>query len=176
MQNLLEELHAVLASTPLHWKRLTDSLSAELLTRPPAAGQWSALDCLRHLYDTEVYVFPPRVEAFLAGRDFDAFDPDTQGTPPDRFPTPAALADAFAQRRAEGLNILGRVTPVDLTRTARHSELGRVSLSEMLHEWAGHDLMHTVQGERALMQPFIAECGPWRIYFTDHIAEPAQQA
>ena len=23
-----------------------------------------------------------------------------------------------------------------------------VTLGEMLHEWAGHDLMHTVQGER----------------------------
>jgi hypothetical protein len=30
----------------------------------------------------------------------------------------------------------------------------------MIHEWAAHDLMHTIQGERALMQPFIADCGP----------------
>jgi hypothetical protein len=33
---------------------------------------------------------------------------------------------------------------------------------------AGHDLMHTVQAERALMQPFIAGCGPWQPYCADH--------
>jgi hypothetical protein len=45
-----------------------------------------------------------------------------------------------------------------------------VTLSEMLHEWAGHDLMHTVQGERAILQPFIEGCGPWKPYFADHAA------
>ena len=35
----------------------------------------------------------------------------------------------------------------------------------MIHQWAGHDLMHTVQGERALLQPFIEGCGPWKRYF-----------
>jgi len=30
--------------------------------------------------------------------------------------------------------------------------------------------MHTVQAERALMQPFIEGCGPWRPYFRDHAA------
>ena len=38
---------------------------------------------------------------------------------------------------------------------ARHQELGPVTLEQLLHEWAAHDLMHTVQAERALMQPFI---------------------
>jgi hypothetical protein len=28
--------------------------------------------------------------------------------------------------------------------------------------------MHTVQAERALMQPFIQACGPWQSYFIDH--------
>jgi len=30
---------------------------------------------------------------------------------------------------------------------------------------SAHDLMHTVQAERAMMQPFIAGSGPWRPYF-----------
>jgi hypothetical protein len=35
---------------------------------------------------------------------------------------------------------------------------------------AAHDLNHTVQAERALMQPFIAGSGPWRTagVFADH--------
>src|SRR5260221_14319361 len=38
----------------------------------------------------------------------------------------------------------------------------------LVHEWAAHDLMHTVQAERALMQPFVVGSGPWRSYFADH--------
>jgi hypothetical protein len=29
--------------------------------------------------------------------------------------------------------------------------------------------MHTVQAERAMMQPFIRGCGPWLKYFVDHL-------
>jgi hypothetical protein len=45
-------------------------------------------------------------------------------------------------------------------------------MGELIHEWAGHDLMHTVQGERAILQPFIEGCGPWMPYFADHAAAP----
>ena len=72
--------------------------------------------------------------------------------------------------RAENLKLIDTITPADLDKTARHAELGTVSLGNLLHEWGGHDLMHLVQAERALMQPFIAGCGAWQSYFTDHVA------
>jgi len=71
--------------------------------------------------------------------------------------------------------LLSKVGPGDLSRTARHQELGMVTLGEMIHEWAGHDLMHTVQGERAILQPFIEGSGPWKRYFSDHIVQPSKQ-
>jgi hypothetical protein len=37
----------------------------------------------------------------------------------------------------------------------------------MLHEWAAHDLMHTVQAERADATVHRGG-GPWRKYFADH--------
>lgn len=165
--DLLLGVRAVLSTTPVRWVSLTDTLPLDLLSRPPAANEWSALDCLRHLFDTERKVFPVRVQACLAGQDFVAFNPDTEGTK-DVTWTPAQLAADFAQLRAESLTALEQVTTVDLARTVRHSELGPVTLGELLHEWAGHDLMHTVQAERAVMQPFILGCGPWRPYFQDH--------
>ena len=172
MHNLLILAPAVLGTTPPRWQTLTTSLPFELLARPPAPGEWSALDCLRHLLDAERYVFPVRVEAFLAGRDFEAFDPDVQGSPPNAQATPTDLAAEFARLRAESLTQIARLAPSDLLRTARHSELGIVTLSDMLHEWAAHDLMHTVQAERALMQPFIVDSGAWRVYFSDHDVTP----
>jgi len=41
----------------------------------------------------------------------------------------------------------------------------------MLNQWAAHDTMHLVQAERAVMQAFIPESGPWRHYFVDHDVE-----
>jgi hypothetical protein len=41
-----------------------------------------------------------------------------------------------------------------------------------LHEWVAHDLMHLVQAERALLQPFIQGSGPWRPFFADYEAAP----
>jgi hypothetical protein len=113
-------------------------------------------------------VFPVRVQCFLEGRDFEAFDPDAQGTASNPSQSPADIATRFAQCRTASLELLKEVRPKDFSRTARHAVLGLVTLAEMFHEWAGHDLMHTVQAERALMQPFIDGCGPWRFYFADH--------
>jgi DinB superfamily len=172
MENVLQDTPAVLATTPARWLSLTESLTEELLTRPPAPGQWSARECLSHLLDTERDIFPARVRAFLAGQDFAAFNPDEEGTRDESRPT-RELAEEFATRRRESLALLRDLAPGDLTRTARHSELGQVTLGELLHEWGAHDLNHTVQGERALMQPFIAGSGPWRTagYFADHDVE-----
>ena len=43
-------------------------------------NEWSAMDCLCHLLDTERWIFPKRVQALLAGENFVGFDPDKQGT------------------------------------------------------------------------------------------------
>lgn len=171
MENVLIWASAVLETTSTRWSKLTAELPPELLNRPPAAGEWSALDCLQHLVDAERWVFPVRVEAILAGQDFPAFDPDSQGTKPDVTQSPVVLAEEFARLRTDGLTVFNKVTPADLNRRAKHQELGLVTLSELLHEWAGHDLMHTVQAERALMQPFIQGCGPWQSYFSDHLVQ-----
>jgi hypothetical protein len=79
------------------------------------------------------------------------------------------LAETFAALRAKSLELLEGLSPADLERTARHARLGPVTLSQLLHEWAAHDLVHTKQAESALMQPFIQGCGPWQRYFTEHV-------
>lgn len=167
---LLTQASAVLSTTAERWQRLTAAVPRDLLTRAPAPGEWPAVECLQHLLDTERYVFPARVRAFLAGQDIPAFDPDTQ-THDAAEPEPAVLAAEFAHLRSESLALLAALTPRDMVRVAHHSELGQVTLGQMLHEWAAHDFNHTVQAERALMQPFISGCGPWRDNFADHDRE-----
>lgn len=166
---ILDWVTSVLKTTPPRWTGLAQALPEELARRPPLPGEWSALECLQHLVDTE-RVFQYRVEAFLAGRDFVAFNPDEEGSRPGE-KTLAGLAGELDRLRESSLASLAALQPGDLDRRVRHQELGIVSLDEMLHEWAAHDLMHTVQAERALMQPFIRCSGPWQPYFAAHVAE-----
>jgi uncharacterized damage-inducible protein DinB len=167
LNTLLEDVQAVLSATPERWQRMVSTLPIDLLTRPPVAGEWSALNCLQHLVDAERQVFPVRCQAFLTGRDFVDFDPNQQHGDADA-QTPGQLVAAFARQREESLVLLKQLKDEDLGRTAQHPQLGTVTLAELLHTWAAHDLMHTVQAERALMQPFMLGCGPWRPFFRDH--------
>ena len=163
----------VLETTPHRWIQLAEKLTPELFQWKPASTEWSAYDCLRHIVDTERSVFPARIGYLLRGEDFPAFNPDEKGNKPREYLTPTELAAEFAKLRAGSLELLSKVAEGDLKRTARHRELGMVTLGEMLHHWAGHDLMHTVQGERAILQPFIDGCGPWKVYFSDHAVTPS---
>jgi hypothetical protein len=81
------------------------------------------------------------------------------------------MSAQFTHMRQDNLASLAAVTSDDLKQRVRHAELGLVTLDEMVHEWAAHDLNHTVQAERAVMQPFILGSGPWQIYFQDHLVK-----
>jgi uncharacterized damage-inducible protein DinB len=165
MEKILSDIQSILISTPERWLRLAQALSDDMLQRQPLEGEWSAHECLAHIVDTEE-VFNFRIQCFQEGKDFPGFNPDAEGT--KEAPTIKDLAVRFGYVRQESLKKLESLTVKDLDRTARHAELGLVTLRQMLNEWAAHDLMHTVQAERALMQPFIDESGPWQRYFLDH--------
>jgi hypothetical protein len=174
MDQVIGRVREVLTTTPDRWRVLAACVDAGMMARRPAPEEWSATECLQHLLDTETQAFVVRTESFLAGRDLTAFDPDAAGSRPEPTADPAVLAKRFAEARSRSLAVFDRVAPADLVRTARHSELGVVTLREMLNEWAAHDLMHTVQAERALMQPFIVDTGKWRGFFVDHDVEAAR--
>ena len=168
--DFLVELKAVLQTTPLRWNHLAATCPEAMLRRRPAPAEWSALECLLHLIDLDRMVFPARVKALMAGQDFPAFFPDEGGSHLPEDVSATTLAAEFATLRAQNLALLETITPADLDRQGRHAELGMVTLGNLLHEWGGHDLMHLVQAEQALMQPFIAGCGAWQVYFADHDA------
>lgn len=155
---------ALLGTTPERLRALVAAAPPELLRRAPRAAEWSALQCVEHIADTEAAVFARRLAAFLAGeQDFPAYDPAPGGAA-----DPAALVEEFAAARRRNLETLERVTEADLERRSRHQRLGEVSLWTQVQEWAAHDLNHVIQAERALMQPFIADSGPWRSSFAEH--------
>ena len=171
--DLIESVRRILAVGPERWRTLVGAVDPALLARVPAAGEWSAVNVLQHLIDVEP-VFTSRVEAIRAGQPLPAFDQDTGGEVGQPAGDIPALVDRWAALRERGLVVLSTVTADDLERTAIHAELGEVTLANLINEWGGHDLMHMVQAEEAIMQPFIAGVGPWRSYFAAHEVEPAR--
>lgn len=175
MEHILDNLKAVLSTTPARWHQLAQNFPDDLLRRQPMEGEWSALECLVHLIDTEHGVFLSRVKSMLAGKDFEAFFPDEQGTKLTDDVSATDLAQQFEAMRQESLAVINKIQESDLSKEATHSELGVVTLGQLLHEWGGHDLMHTVQAEQAMLQPFILGCGAWQPYFSDHIAKSSNR-
>lgn len=163
----------VLITTPSRWNELTRMLPEALLSRRPAPGEWSVLECLSHIIDVE-RVFQSRLQVFMDGLEsFPAFNPDAGDALQAAGRSPQDVAAEFADLRRASLQAIGNLQPSDLRSITRHPELGPVTLEQMLNEWPAHDLNHTVQAERALMQPFIQGCGPWRVFFEDHIIPAA---
>ncbi|MDO8484062.1 MAG: DinB family protein [Candidatus Limnocylindrales bacterium] len=169
MSDLIGDLVDILRIDSDRWRALAGGLDRDLLARAPAPGEWSALECLGHAADTEAVVFAARIRAIKDGRpELPSYDPDVQGTPVTPETDPVALAERLAAQRRDSLALLATVTDEDLDRTSRHLKLGPVTLRALLNEWAAHDMMHLVQAERAVMQPFIPNSGPWRFSFADH--------
>lgn len=174
MSDALTQIRAILTSTPLRWVQLAESTPDTLLRLRPAPAEWSALECLQHLVDTERWVFPVRVEALRQELDVPNFDEHAQGSVGSEVQSIVVLAQTFAQLRATNLQMLAQVSMTEFERKSKHSELGVVTLGELLHNWAAHDLNHTIQAERAIAQPFIRESGPWQPYFVANRVDPAQ--
>ncbi len=169
MTDLIGRIADVLRVNGGRWQSLATGLDRDLLARVPELGEWSALECLNHSVDTEAAVFATRLRVILGGGgSFPDFDPDAHPSNVNETGDPAALAAEHARQRAATLALLATVTESDLDRTGLHGTLGEVTARELLNEWAGHDTMHVVQAERAIMQAFIEGAGPWRRFFWDH--------
>jgi hypothetical protein len=69
---------SVVATSATRWTALA-RVEPDILARRPAPREWSAIQCLQHVVDTEHAVFRAWVLAILARRQFAAFTPDAGG-------------------------------------------------------------------------------------------------
>jgi hypothetical protein len=83
---------------------------AALVTRVLALGEWSAVECLRHLLEVERFGLPVCVHAVLAGPALPAHDPEVAvaRSHPHVTPRPPALvvlSDQIPSRRRNRMNV-----------------------------------------------------------------------
>jgi hypothetical protein len=155
--------------------RATPGLLRDLLARvPPMAatlttdGDWSARDTLAHLVDTEAGVLGERVRRIVGEqrpsiRSIDAPARLVAGGYAAR--SVASLLEEFSVLRARHLPWLGRLDDAELSRVGDHDEAGEITASDVIHQWAYHDLMHLKQVASALQASLIGRMGNTRKFY-----------
>jgi hypothetical protein len=137
--------------------------SRETLDRRPTASAWSQTELLAHLADFEAVCFQARVEIILRGDPVLALNPDKRAEDiPYAAMDPFMSLDRFCKDRERSLARIRQLSPGDLACRSIHSELGEITLANLLAEWVIHDLGHIRQLVVTAAQPFLPATGPWR--------------
>jgi hypothetical protein len=160
---LIEPAITVLAATPSVMRTMLAGLPEELITAEDADG-WSARDGVAHLASRQEPAITGRIQAILA---------QPGGPVPD---VPAALMDVtqfrttqfddlfreYEEGRAKAVALLRHVKPDQLSLSGVHSMLGELSVAEVIHHTAYHDLVHIAQAAQLLARPLEPLRGPMR--------------
>ena len=145
---MLEDVLAILSSTPEKVRREIRDLSPRQMKTRPAADKWSIQEILAHLDDVEEVGMRARVAAMIEQDRPTLLPFDQEARVVEmgygkKHPL-ASLAHLSRQRRAN-VKWLRTLRPAHLTRRGVHQKVGEITAGEMIHEWAFHDLGHLKQ-------------------------------
>ena len=114
----------------------------------PAPGEWSANECVGHIIEADRRGFAGRIRRILAEDGVSEQGWDQIATASDRRDWERTVHDVmseFTAGRDEGIALVRSLQPDDLERHAVHGTVGRVTISNLLHEWVFHDRNHIRQ-------------------------------
>lgn len=176
MQFDLDEVTAHLRRTPMVLKHLLGSLPDEWVRANDGPATFSPFDVVGHLIHGEETNWIPRLNYILEQGDatpFESFDryahvEESKGKSMDD------LLSEFASLRGKNIVTLEtmNLSPRDFDRKGMHSELGPVTLGELLATWVVHDLHHIAQCCKGMAFQYRDAVGAWREYLGIIPAEP----
>ena len=158
---------SLLEKTPRLLETMLCDLPGELLHWSRAPERWSISEVLTHLAALE-QVYAERALRMVAEESPALVKYDLPGAVArgeySRGSAGENLA-LFTRTRRSTLALLLGLPPSAGVRMGVHSELGTITLSEMLHEWANHDLGHIRQiAELYHARAFYPYSGPFMKY------------
>jgi len=152
----------VLEATPEILRGLMTGLTDEDARWKPAPDRFSVAEVLAHLSHSEGLCYRMRLDRFLAEARPE-FEPDDAQMYLDlyRDADPEDAFDHFEDQREGNVEYLRSLPAGAGDRVALHKEYGEITLSQMLHEWALHDLGHIRQiAELVRARKYAAGAGP----------------
>jgi hypothetical protein len=152
----------LLAATPGVLRGLMSELTDEDARWKPAPDRFSVAEVLAHLAHSESHCYRMRLDRFLA-ESRPTFEPDDAQMYLDLY-RDADPEDAFADfedQREQNVEYLRKLPSGAGGRVALHQEAGQITLNQMLHEWALHDLGHVRQiAELVRARKYVDGAGP----------------
>lgn len=152
----------LLEATPAILRGLMAEISEEDARWKPAADRFSIAEVLSHLSHSEGHCYRSRVDRFLA-EEMPEFEPDDAQMHLDvyRNADPEEDFGHFEDQRETNIELLRGLSADAGGRKALHRAAGEITLSQMLHEWALHDLGHIRQiAELVRARKYLAGAGP----------------
>src|SRR5262245_2907740 len=152
----------LLEATPAILRGLMSETSEEDARWKPAPDRFSIAEVLAHLSHSEGHCYRARVDRFLA-EEMPEFEPDDAQMHLDlyRNADPEEELGHFEDQRETNVELLRGLRSAAGNRKALHGEAGEITLSQMLHEWALHDLGHIRQvAELVRARKYLAGAGP----------------
>ncbi len=122
--------------------------SLEVLRWRPAAREWCALEVIGHLIEAEERGFAGRIRQILGrpGLALTAWDQEAVAAARrDHERDPRALLDEFSALREAAIHLVSGLGVADLSKHGEHPKVGRLRVSDLLHEWVHHDRNHMRQ-------------------------------
>ncbi len=152
----------LLEATPAILRGLMAEISEEDARWKPAADRFSIAEVLSHLSHSEGHCYRERLDRFLA-EERPELEADDAQMHLEVYKTadPEADFDHFKDRRETNIELLRGLPAEAGSRKALHRAAGEITLANMLHEWALHDLGHIRQiAELVRARKYLAGAGP----------------
>jgi len=147
----------MLEATPEILRGLMAEISNE-----DAQDRFSIAEVLAHLSHSEGHCYRARVDRFLA-EEMPEFETDDAQMHLELYKNADPEEDFahFEEQRATNIELLRGLKAHAGRRRAMHRTAGEITLSQMLHEWALHDLGHVRQiAELVRARKYLAGAGP----------------
>lgn len=157
----------LLEATPEILRGLMCEVSDEDARWKPAPDRFSIAEVLAHLSHTEGHCYRTRVDRFMT-EELPEFEPDDAQFHRDlyRDADPEGEFDHFEEQRETNVDYLRSLPAGAGNRVARHQKVGEITLAQMLHEWAMHDLGHVRQvAELVRARKHLAGAGPLGAFY-----------
>ncbi len=160
---------SLLEQTPIIIEKILLDVPDSTLSWKPASDRWSISEVLAHLADVEqanrdrtrrmAQEDSPKLESYDQNAIY-ATGKYSGGSGRERLHT-------FCHERDRTLSMLRYLSDGALGRAGQHASIGRITLSDLLHEWAFHDLGHIRQiSELYRSAAFYPKMGAFKTFYT----------
>jgi hypothetical protein len=152
----------ILEATPDLLRGLMCELDADDASWKPAPDRFSIAEVLAHLSHTEGHCYRARLDRFLE-EERPVLEPDDAQMHLELYRNADAedAFDHFEEQREINVEFLRELPESAGERVALHKAAGEITLANMLHEWAMHDLGHVRQvAELVRARKHLAGAGP----------------